>query len=311
MHRILVTGGAGFIGSHTVNLLLGKNMEVTVLDNLSSGRLENLDLTHRSLRFIKGDILDYPLVQDLVNEADAILHLAAIASVPLSLENPLYTFQINELGFLNLIQAVKLRATPPRLVYASSAAVYGNTHILPSHEDIATSPALLSPYALHKKHNEEHADLYHRLYGLPSTALRYFNVYGPGQDPQSAYSGVISRFTAAYKNDQPLTIFGNGSQSRDFIHVTDVAHANYLALTTPFHGVLNIASGQPQTLLDIIRYLEKPGQPARLCFAPARTGDIHTSYAASQNAWHKIGFRATISLQTGLQMLIDMPKIPG
>ena len=192
--HILVTGGAGFIGSHTVDLLLRQGKHVIVLDNLSSGKLENLNLQHPDLEFVEGDILEYPLIEDLLRGCDALLHLAAISSVQLSIDNPLYSFQVNTLGFLHVLQAIYKTKRPIRLVYASSAAVYGEVKELPCRDDTLLSGTLLSPYALQKRQDEEYAELYARLHAIQSLALRYFNVYGPRQDPHSPYSGVISRF---------------------------------------------------------------------------------------------------------------------
>lgn len=303
--RILVTGGAGFIGSHTVALLLSQEKQVVVLDNLSSGKLTHLDLAHPNLEFIEGDVLEYPLVADLLSGCDAVLHLAAVASVPESIINPIYSFQVNVQGFLHVIEAVRQARHPIRLVYASSAAVYGSNSNLPSRDDIPLSTQPLSPYALHKMDNELCADLYARLYGIPSLGLRYFNVYGPGQDPHSVYSGVISRFIESYKQDKELIIYGDGQQSRDFIYVTDVAMANSLALSNSYTGVVNVATGQHETLLDLIQYIESvSGCTVLRRMEPARSGDIKASFAAIQTAEQHLGFKYTVSLQEGMKLLI-------
>ncbi|RDI44599.1 NAD-dependent epimerase/dehydratase family protein [Aquicella lusitana] len=303
--RILVTGGAGFIGSHTVDLLLQQDREVVVLDNLFSGKLKNLDLKHPNLEFVEGDVLEYPLIEDLLTHCDAVLHLAAIASVPQSIENPIYTFQVNTQGFLHVLEAVRSSGRPIRLVYASSAAVYGEAQSLPCRDDAPLSGMLLSPYALQKKQDEDYADLYERLHGVKSLALRYFNVYGERQDPHSPYSGVISRFLDAYQNSAELTIFGDGRQSRDFIHVSDVARANWLALQGSHAGAINIATGHPETLLNLIQCLEEAGgRPAKLRFEPARAGDIPSSYASVTEAEMHIGFTATLPLKEGISRLV-------
>jgi UDP-glucose 4-epimerase len=300
--HILVTGGAGFIGSHTVNLLVQQGFIVTVLDNLSSGQLSNLDLHHPNIDFIEGDILEYPLVEKLVASADAVLHLAAIASVPFSIENPIYSFQVNVQGLLHVLCAIQQAQRPIRLVYASSAAVYGNTQALPCQEAMRGTP--LSPYALHKMNNEDDASLFTRLHAISSLALRYFNVYGPGQDPTSPYSGVISRFMGAYQRRETLTIFGNGEQSRDFIHVHDVARANLLALNNSYCGTLNVATGKPQTLLQLIHYIQAAGSyPATVLHAPAREGDIQASYAATRLATEHLNFTYTIELADGIKQM--------
>lgn len=302
--RILVTGGAGFIGSHTVDLLLRQGKEVLVLDNLSSGKMENLNLMHPDLHFVEGDVLELPLIEDLLTSCDAVLHLAAIASVQQTIENPIYSFQINTQGLLHLLEAVRKAARPIRVVYASSAAVYGDASTLPCRDDMPLARLPLSPYSLQKIQAEDYAELYARLYGVQSLGLRYFNVYGQGQDAQSPYSGVISRFLAAYKNDAELIVYGDGQQSRDFIFVGDVAKANALALQTAFSGVMNIATGQAQTLLQLITAIQSAGgTPAKICFKPARPGDIKASYAATSKAEQELGFRYSVALQEGISVL--------
>lgn len=302
--RILVTGGAGFIGSHTVKLLLSQGKQVVVLDNLFSGRLDNLDLRHPDLEFTEGDVLEFPLIEDLLANCDAVLHLAAIASVPFSLENPIYSMQINTQGFLHVLEAIHKANRPIRLVYASSASVYGAEKHLPCNDAAPLLSPVLSPYALQKWQAEQYGQLYDRLYGVKSLALRYFNVYGQGQDPHSPYSGVISRFLDAYKEGGELTVFGDGHQSRDFIHVSDIARANLLALEGAYAGALNIATGEPQTLLQMIEYMEQNGKkPANIRFLPARAGDILESYAATTLAKEHLGFQYSVPLKQGLSLL--------
>ena len=303
--RILVTGGAGFIGTHTVELLLREGCEVVVLDNLSSGSMANLNLQHPMLEFIEGDVLEYPLVCDLVSGCDAVLHLAAIASVPLSIENPIYSFQVNTQAVLHVLEAIRKAPHPVRFVYASSAAVYGDTSALPCQDDGVLLCPPLSPYALQKVDAEQYAGLYARLHRLPSLGLRYFNVYGPGQDPASPYSGVISRFLEGYKTKQELIIYGDGRQSRDFIHVADVAKANWLALQSEYAGALNIATGKPETLLDLLGYIESAGgEKVTYHLEPPRAGDIKASYGATQLAEEHLGFKATISLEQGMKSMV-------
>lgn len=303
--KILITGGAGFIGSQTVELLLQQGKQIIVLDNLFSGSLANLNLQHPNLEFIEGDVLEYPLVEDLLNGCDAVLHLAAIASVPQSIENPIYTFQVNTQGFLHVLEAVRKAKRPIRLVFASSAAVYGDLSDLPCRDDVPFTGIPLSPYALQKIHNENYATLYARIHGVKSLALRYFNVYGPTQDPASPYSGVISRFINAYKYDTNLTIFGDGEQSRDFIHVSDAAQANLLALNSDFCGTLNIATGVQETILDLIKYIEAVGKkPAKLQFEPRRVGDIKSSFAAINRAEAHLQFKFAMSLKEGVEKMM-------
>jgi len=305
LSRILVTGGAGFIGSATVDLLLKKGKQVVVLDNLFSGKVTNLDLTNPCLEFIEGDVLEYPLLESLVKTCDAVLHLAAIASVPFSIENPMYTLQVNTQGFLHVLEAVRKAGRPIRLVYASSAAVYGDDKDLPCRDGKSLPDLPLSPYALQKWHCEQYAALYNQLHNIPSLGLRYFNVYGEKQDPASPYSGVISRFLDAYRQDNEIKIFGDGKQSRDFIYVNDVANANLLALKAECKGAMNIATGKPETLLQLAEYIQQAGsRKLNLKFEPARAGDIRESYAATQLAVEQLGFKYEVPLQEGIKLLL-------
>jgi len=304
--RILVTGGAGFIGSHTIDLLLAQGKQVVVLDNLSSGKVVNLNMSHPALEFVEGDILEYPLVVDLLASCNAVLHLAAIASVPQSVAEPIYTLQVNTQGFLHVLEAVRQANRAIRLVYASSAAVYGAAIQLPCDDTRPLENDLLSPYALQKKHDEDYADLYARLHGVNSLGLRYFNVYGDRQPPDSSYSGVISRFIDAYKKGAELSVFGDGKQSRDFIHVSDIARANVAALDSDYAGAVNIATGKAETLLQLIEYIgQAGGHPAKQAFKPARVGDIKDSYATVDKLAAKLHFKAEIPLQEGIRELLN------
>lgn len=302
---VLITGGAGFIGSHTVDALLKKNMAVTVLDNLSTGKLANLNLNSPLLRFIEGDVLDYPTVLNAVKDCTAILHLSALPSVPKSIEDPIYSHAVNTLGFLHILQAVREVQRPLRLVFASSSAIYGDAAVLPCSDEFSLNSTVLSPYALQKIQNEQYAALYQRLFGIQSLALRYFNVYGPRQDPQSVYSGVISRFLDCYKQGREATVFGDGTQARDFIHVDDVARANCLALEGKVSGALNIATGVPETINQLLSYLEEAGsEKLAFVYAAARQGDIHTSYARTDKAQQELDFCYQVSLREGVRQLM-------
>jgi nucleoside-diphosphate-sugar epimerase len=306
MKRILVTGGAGFIGSHTVDMLLEQGYEVVVLDNLSTGKLTHLNLFNPLLRFVQGDILDYPLLCKELARCDALLHLAAVSSVHQSVENPIETLKVNTLGFLHILQAIRENPTPVRLVYASSAAVYGSNASLPCSDESDERFLTLSPYALEKANNERYADLYTRQFSVNSLGLRYFNVYGPRQDAKSSYSGVITQFIDRYQNEQPIVIYGDGHQSRDFIYVGDVAKANVLALESDYCGILNIATGIPETLIHLLKCIEKTnGKPIDPVYAKARVGDILQSYASTQKATDYLGFRSTMSLEEGIRQLLQ------
>jgi len=307
MQRILVTGGAGFIGSHTVDLLLANHFQVIVLDNLVSGRLDYLYEAHPYLTFVEGDILHVELVSNIIQGCDAVLHLAALPSVPKSIEDPIGSLKVNLEGFLNVLQAIRLVNTACRLVYASSAAVYGESATLPCNDEEPLPEMALSPYALEKATNERYAYLFERLFGMKALGLRYFNVYGTRQNPGSPYSGVISKFIENYQQDKPITIFGDGKQSRDFVHVSDVARANLLALQSDYTGVLNIATGKPETLLDLVSYIEKTGkQAADVQFAPKRAGDIAMSYAKTNKTQQHLHFQSETSLAQGIHSLLEI-----
>lgn len=304
MKRVLVTGGAGFIGSHTVDLLLEKGIEVVVIDNMSTGKLSNLNIFHPNIRFVQGDVLNHSLLRNEMVRCDAVLHLAAISSVPASIEDPIQSLKVNSMGFLTVLQVIREIKKPIRLVYASSAAVYGNAKQLPCSDEVALTEEALSPYALAKADNERYASLYTRLFGIKSLGLRYFNVYGARQDPKSPYSGVISKFLENYQKNEPITVFGNGEQSRDFIHVSDVARANCLALENKYCGVLNIATSKAETLNNLIKYIEKiGGKPAVIEHAKERAGDIAKSYASVNKARENINFTAEVSLEQGMELL--------
>jgi len=303
--RILVTGGAGFIGSHTVDVLLAAGHDVVVLDNLSSGKLDNLNLAHPNLEMIEGDVLEYHFLADLIANCNAVLHLAAIVSVPLSLEQPIYTFQVNTQGTLHVLQAIHAARRPIRFVFASSAAVYGDPVELPCDDTRSLTAPAISPYGLQKLQSEQYADLYARVYDVSSLALRYFNVYGSRQDPNSPYSGVISRFVKAYREQSDLTIYGDGEQTRDFIHIQDIARANLMALEHDATGVLNIATGQQVSLLRLISTLTQVGgQKAKVVHEKPRSGDILASYATTEQAKLSLGFQASTSLSEGLGELL-------
>lgn len=251
-------------------------------------------------------MLEYPFLAELIAQCDAVLHLAAIVSVPRSLKQPVLSFQINTQGFLHVLQAVYKSGRFIPIVHASSAAVYGGQTTI-CRDDIDLSHQALSPYALQKIHAEDYGRLYQQLYGIKSIALRYFNVYGPRQDASSPYSGVISRFLAAYQGNEAITIFGDGLQTRDFIHVSDVARANWLALQSQCAGPFNIATGESHTLLQAIDYINKINrQPLNITFMKAREGDIIHSSASIQKAETELGFKFLLPIQDGIQQMINV-----
>ena len=300
--KILVTGGAGFIGSHTVDLLLQHGYPTRVLDNLSSGKTSNLPDFHPLLEFVKGDICNASTVRQAMEGVTHCLHLAAQVSVVASLENPQFSAQQNVIGFINVLDAAK-RAGVKRLVFASSAAVYGPPPKLPLDENLPLRQS--SPYGLEKHINEQYADMYRRLYDLPALGLRYFNVYGPRQDPKSHYAGVIALFVENIRNRQPITLFGNGKQSRDFIFVKDVARANVAALHSAYQGSCNVATGQETTLLGLINTLsELTGQKPEIHYGPPRQGDIAHSLGDIKRMQEYLEMNADTSLPDGLATLL-------
>lgn len=297
---ILVTGGAGFIGSHTVDCLLAQGRRVRVLDNFSTGRWENLP-THPMLEVVRGDIADHACVEQAMVGVSAVLHLAAQVSVQASIDEPLASARSNISGFLTVLEAAR-RAGVARFVYASSAAVYGTPAHLPLDEEAPIRP--LSPYGLEKSINDQYAALYRQLHGLSSLGLRYFNVYGPRQDPRSPYAGVISKFIDRLKSRSPLSIFGDGLQTRDFVFVKDVARANAQALGGDVIGVCNIATGSSVTLLQMIDALGlAAGCTPVVEHLPAKDGDIRDSATLVGRMNGELGVTAQIKLEEGLAQL--------
>jgi UDP-glucose 4-epimerase len=298
---VLVVGGAGFIGSHTVEALLAQGYRVRVLDDLSSGRLENLPQRHPELELIIGDVREMATVHRAMDSMRGCIHLAAQVSAARSVEDPQGSAQRNIVGFLNTIEAVRERQVP-RLVYASSAAVYGESQNLPLDEDEPLQPT--NPYGLEKQVDELYAGLYARLHGINSMGLRYFNVYGPRQDPSSSYSGVISKFMQNLSAGKTLTVYGDGHQTRDFIYVGDVAQANVRALTADYRGVCNVATGQRIDLLRLVEILDGClGRGAELRFEPARAGDIRHSCGSGARLQQQLGFTPAQPLERGLAEL--------
>ncbi len=303
MKKVLITGGAGFIGSHTADLLLNRNIPVRVLDNLSSGHRHNLPEFHPFLEFIEGDITDVNTVNQSMKGVSHCLNLAAQVSVVASLEDPQFSAMQNIIGFVNVLVAAQ-QNNIEKLVYASSAAIYGEPSEIPLNETAVK--AQLSPYGLEKQVNEEYADMYDRIYGTASLGQRFFNVYGPRQDPKSPYAGVIALFVDRIAQGANLTIFGDGLQTRDFIYVGDVAKANVAALDSSLTGVCNIATGKQSTLLDLIEVLSNiTGKTCEVTHALPREGDIQHSLANPGRMNRELGFIAETSIRQGLTKLID------
>lgn len=303
MTTVLVTGGAGFIGSHTVDLLLEQNLSVRVLDNFSNGSRNNLPGNNPQLEIIEGDITHTADVNEAMQGVDKCIHLAAQVSVVSSVEDASFSAQQNILGYVNVIEAIR-KNNVSRLVYASSAAVYGNPVELPLPENALLAPE--SPYGLEKKVNEQYAELFLNLHNMSACGMRFFNVYGPRQDPKSPYAGVIALFVERIRNKQALTIFGDGLQTRDFVFVHDVARTIVAALKSDFNGACNVGTGKTVTLLQLIEVLEELcGWQVEKSFNAPREGDIVHSSAVVERMNKELGFSAQVNLHEGLQALLD------
>lgn len=302
--KYLVTGGAGFIGSHIVDRLLADGQQVRVLDNFSSGKRENLPSEDR-VEIIEGDVSDFDTVRKAMEGVDAAFHEAAIASVPDTIRDPLSSARVNYVGTVNVLEAAR-QAGAKRVVFADSAAVYGDLPGLPKQEDMPVKP--LSPYAIDKLASEDACRVYHHLYGLETVCLRYFNVFGPRQDPSSPYSGVISIFSAALKRGRLPVIFGDGEQTRDFVYVSDVVEANIRAATAPAAAgrAINIATGSTITVNDMLETICRlQGAEFGPEYKPAREGDIRHSYADISTARELLQWQPVVAFEDGLKKLFD------
>ncbi len=300
MH-ILITGGAGFIGSHVADALIARGDSVHILDNLSTGKRENLPA---SASFTEGDVADDALVATLAESADAVIHLAAIASVPACEANWMQAHRTNAYGTVSVLNAAAKSAKKPRVVYASSAAVYGDNDALPLRE--TEPPRPISVYGMDKYVSEREAEIVHARFGVHSVGLRFFNVYGPRQDPKSPYSGVISIFADAARSHKAITFFGDGSQTRDFIYVGDIVRLIIAALSAPegAHRV-NGCTGRATSLLTLAQTLrEITGAPLPATHEAARTGDITHSLGDASYSAELLGFRASTALHDGLRQLL-------
>lgn len=308
MATFLVTGGAGFIGSHIAETLVRRGDQVRVLDNLMTGKKENLAPFIDRVEFIEGDIRDLDICRRAVRGADHVLHQAALASVPGSIADPLLTNAINVTGTLNLLLAAR-DAGVRGFVLASTSAVYGDDPTLPKTEGAEGTP--LSPYAVSKFADEKYAQAFHALHGMKTTALRYFNVFGPRQDPQSQYAAVIPLFITKVLRKESPVIYGDGEQSRDFIFVKSVVQANIMAAESPAAGgeVLNIACGAGLPVNALLAAVNGIlGTSVRPVFAPARPGDIKHSVADVRKARRILGFEPEASLDASLRETITWYK---
>ncbi len=301
----LVTGGAGFIGSHLVDRLLEDDWQVTVIDNLSSGHLSNLAHAADRIRFLEGDIRDAAALAGAMAGCDVVFHQAAVVSVPKTVEDPVGSASVNDLGTLAVLDTAK-RQGAHRVVLASSSAVYGDDPTLPKHEQLAPRP--LSPYAVQKLTGELNARLYTELFGMETVCLRYFNVYGPRQDPASVYSGVISIFMARAVAKRAPTIYGDGEQFRDFVFVRDVVEANLSAAVTAGvgGGVYNVGTGRRVTvngLWEMVQTLS--GSRLAAAHVRSRAGDIRESLADISLAARQLGYAPAWDFEQGLKQTFD------
>ncbi len=296
----VITGGAGFIGSHIVKELIAAKQRVTVVDNFSSGRRANLAELESKIQLINADIRQLSDLIKAFRGADYVLHHAALVSVPRSLEEPEATWQINVQGTANVLEAAQ-RTGVKRVVFASSCSVYGSAASA-CNEKHTLHPG--SPYALSKQIGEELCRFYTQIYGLETVVLRYFNVYGAGQNPQAPYSAVIAKFLDSIRRGETLCIDWDGRQSRDFVAVEDIARANLLAARKAKSGeAYNVASGKSHSLLALIRLMEQiSGRETTRIFRPKRRGDVRTS-AANISKISRLGFRPRVSLKEGLSLL--------
>ena len=295
--KVVVTGGAGFIGSNLAEEL-SKKHEVTVIDNLSTGRIENIDPIMDKIKFIDASITDLDLLKKAFSGSDTIFHQAAIPSVQRSVDNPISSNEANIDGTLKVLVAAR-DCGVRKVVYASSSSAYGNTPTLPKREDMKPNP--MSPYAVSKLAGEYYCRVFSDVYGLKTACLRYFNVYGPRQNPQSQYAAVIPRFVTRILAGEPPVIYGDGEQTRDFTFVKDVVKANILAMQSPAEGVFNIACGERVSLNELAsRIMEITGIRIGPIYDGPRPGDVRDSLADISGARREMGYEPDFDLNLGL-----------
>lgn len=311
MALYLVTGGAGFIGSHLVHELVRRGERVRVLDDFSTGRRENLQSVIGQVEVIEGSLTDPDTVERAVAGVTYILHQGARPSVPRSIQDPAGTHAANVTGTLNLLMAAR-RSGVRRVIYASSSSVYGDTPTLPKEEGMPSRPR--SPYAVSKLAGELYCQVFHTVYGLETVSLRYFNVFGPRQDPASEYAAVIPRFITAMLGGHRPTIYSDGQQSRDFTYVQNVVEANLQALFSPQAAgmTINVACGERHTLLQLIGLLNAIlGTELEPVFAPSRDGDVRHSQACTTLAQEVLGYESGVGLREGLERTVEWFKGHG
>jgi UDP-glucose 4-epimerase len=303
--KYIVTGGAGFIGSHIVEELALHQHEVVIFDNFFSGKIENIQpfLKKKNVTLVKGSITDLTVLKKIFLGADGIFHEGAIASVPRSIANPLATNEANVTGTLNVLIAAR-DCGVRKVLFASSSSVYGNTPTLPKSEDMTPNP--LSPYAVSKLTGEHYLKVFSELYGIKTLSLRYFNVFGPRQDPKSEYAAVIPRFITKILRHESPTIFGDGGQTRDFTYVKDVVQANIRAMESDAQGVFNVAYCKRINLNELASLImEITGMTVPLVYEPPRTGDVRDSLADIRRAQKAFGYAPEHTVKTGLKETIS------
>ena len=306
--RFVVTGGAGFIGSNIVDRLVTGGNEVVVIDNLLTSSMDNLKDIMSRIKFVNGDIQDLDLLVREFEGVDYVLHQAALASVPRSIENPIASNQNNIDGTLNVLVAAR-DAGVKRVVYAASSSAYGNTPTLPKHEGMAPDP--LSPYAIMKLVGEQYCKVFYNIYGLETVSLRYFNVFGPRQDPNSQYAAVIPKFITAMLNDERPVIYGDGEQSRDFTYVQNNVDANLLACTAPNAAgkMFNVACGERITLNQLVELLNDIlGKDIEPVYEEERAGDVMHSLADISLARDIMGYEPEYGFKEGLLKTVEWFK---
>jgi nucleoside-diphosphate-sugar epimerase len=309
--RVLVTGGAGFIGSHLVEALLNQGFSVRVVDNLVTGHLSNLAHLEGRFEWIEGDLADFDVCRGATLGVTYVFHQAAIPSVPRSVKEPLLSHLTGPTATLNLLEAARL-AGVRRLMFAASSSAYGETTELPKHEDMLPQP--LSPYAAGKLAGEYYVSVYARTMGLDGVSLRYFNIFGPRQDPSSPYSGVISIFSQQMARGQRPIIYGDGCQTRDFTYVDNVVAANLAAMRypQPLEGaVYNVGTGMRVSLLDLVAVMNKIlGTDIQPEFRPSRAGDVRDSQASLDRIREKLNYQTIVDFDHGLRLLMQK-ELPG
>src|SRR4030043_50612 len=308
--KVLVTGGAGFIGSHLTEALLQEGHRVRVLDDFSTGKRENLilDKKYPSLEIIEGDIRHLAICQKAMKDIEYVFHQAALPSVQRSVEDPLGSNAVNGGGTLNILFAAR-EETVKRVIYASSSSVYGDTPTLPKHEEMLSHP--LSPYALQKYIGEQYSRLFYQLYGLETVSLRYFNIFGPKRDPDSIYSAVIPKFIDALLQGSPPIIFGDGEQSRDFTYIGNVVQAHLLAMSAEhLHGEgINIACAERTSLNQLVNVLRKIlGSELVPVYEEPRQGDVKHSFAVIRKGREILNYEPKVGVELGLRKTVEFFK---